>query len=67
MGLGGGMIWALDLDDFRNRCGCEHHPLLRTINRELRGLPVPDPQCALLGGSTTLRVTSKSTVVKQVG
>lgn len=31
MGLAGGMIWALDLDDFRNRCGKGKHPLLNTI------------------------------------
>lgn len=37
MGLGGGMIWALDLDDFKNICNCEQYPLLRTINRVLRG------------------------------
>ena len=39
------MIWALDLDDFTNVCGCEPHPLLRTINRELRGYSVADPGC----------------------
>jgi len=49
-GLGGGMIWALDLDDFRNRCGCEPHPLLRTINRVLRNYHIPDPGCPVLGG-----------------
>ncbi|CAG9760168.1 unnamed protein product [Ceutorhynchus assimilis] len=47
MGLGGGMIWALDLDDFRNECGCEEYPLLRTINRVLRDYAVPDPKCIL--------------------
>lgn len=38
MGLGGGMVWALDLDDFRGRCGCGKHPLLRTLSQELRGI-----------------------------
>ncbi|KAB0794995.1 hypothetical protein PPYR_11834 [Photinus pyralis] len=47
MGLGGGMVWALDLDDFKNICGCENYPLLRTINRVLRNYKVPDPQCQL--------------------
>lgn len=37
LGLGGGMIWALDLDDFRNRCGCGKHPLLKVLKHELRG------------------------------
>nr|CAD7199393.1 unnamed protein product [Timema douglasi] len=45
LGLGGGMIWALDLDDFRNRCGCGRHPLLRTINSELRGLSADTRDC----------------------
>lgn len=45
MKLGGAMIWALDLDDFRARCGCERYPLLKTINRVLREYPEPDPKC----------------------
>lgn len=72
MDLGGGMIWALDLDDFKNECGCEEYPLLRTINRVLRNYAVPDPKC-ILGKSqekpsnqkpssitTTLRPTTTS-------
>lgn len=47
MKLGGGMIWALDLDDFRGTtCGCgEPYPLLRTINRVLRDYSIPEPTC----------------------
>lgn len=47
MGLGGAMIWALDLDDFRNLCDCEEYPLLKTINRVLRNYPGPGPKCVL--------------------
>lgn len=37
--LGGGMVWALDLDDFRNRCGDGVHPLLREIHDVLKDPP----------------------------
>merc|ERR1711997_822202 len=46
-GFGGGMIWALDLDDFSNRCGCENYPLLRTTNRVLRAYPTPPTLSAM--------------------
>ena len=35
MGLGGGMTWALDLDDFMNRCGQGYNPLMNTIKKVL--------------------------------
>jgi chitinase len=36
MGLGGGMIWALDFDDFTNSCGQGKYPLLTAISNTLR-------------------------------
>lgn len=61
MGLGGGMIWALDLDDFKNICGCENYPLLRTINRVLRNYSVPAPSC-VLGSDKPLLPTTTTTL-----
>ena len=47
MDIGGAMIWALDLDDFQNRCGCETYPLLKTINRVLRDYPSAQSDCQI--------------------
>ena len=35
MGFAGGMVWALDLDDFKNRCGEGAHPLMNEIKKVL--------------------------------
>nr|XP_031849252.1 probable chitinase 10 [Nomia melanderi] len=53
LGLAGGMVWALDLDDFKNRCGCEPSPLLRTMNRVLRDYP-KGPLCPVTTDPTTI-------------
>lgn len=38
MGLGGGVFWSLDFDDFRGTCGCGEFPLLTTLSQELLNL-----------------------------
>ncbi|GFS46560.1 chitotriosidase-1 [Nephila pilipes] len=35
--LGGGMIWSLETDDFRGKCGQGKYPLLTTIATKLNG------------------------------
>ncbi|XP_023944029.2 probable chitinase 10 [Bicyclus anynana] len=35
LGLAGGMVWAIDLDDFKNRCNQGKYPLLNTIKNSL--------------------------------
>ncbi|KZC14813.1 putative chitinase 3 [Dufourea novaeangliae] len=53
LGLAGGMVWALDLDDFKNVCDCEPSPLLRTMNRVLRNYP-KGPLCPVTTEFTTI-------------
>lgn len=41
MGLGGGMVWSLETDDFLGICHGERFPLVKTIYRVLNGDYVP--------------------------
>lgn len=35
-GFAGGMVWAIDMDDYQGVCG-EKNPLLKVMNQHLRG------------------------------
>ncbi len=43
-GLARGVVWSLDNDDFRNRCGEGANPIMTTIKNTLaNGSPSPLP------------------------
>ncbi|XP_029677573.1 chitinase-3-like protein 1 [Formica exsecta] len=44
LNLGGAMLWSIETDDFRGKCG-EKYPLLKTLNVKLRGeIPIEPPK-----------------------
>ncbi|CAL1282555.1 unnamed protein product [Larinioides sclopetarius] len=54
-GLGGGMVWTLDNDDFRGKCYGEQSPLINTLKNALEEGP------ALLTQTTTTTAAPKRT------
>ena len=56
MGFAGGMVWALDLDDFKNRCGEGHHPLMNTI-KSILGPKMTSDEQAVRSQSNFLRTS----------
>jgi len=41
LGLGGAMLWSIETDDFLGKCG-EKYPLLKTLNKGLKGTIPPE-------------------------
>lgn len=68
MQLAGGMIWSVETDDFRGKCG-EKYPLLNAINRVFKSdsaaMPLPDlPQSPLPSQPDSHSSTPSTSVTK---
>ncbi|XP_023225350.1 probable chitinase 10 [Centruroides sculpturatus] len=53
-GLGGGMVWSIETDDFRGLCHGHKYPLLTIIQTELNG-PITRPEVIPDEDTTTVR------------
>ncbi|XP_061191555.1 chitotriosidase-1-like, partial [Saccostrea echinata] len=60
-GLGGGMVWSLDQDDFSNSCGDGAYPLMNLLRSELSGSPVASTPLPPSLHSSSQTVPSSST------
>lgn len=64
MGLGGGMIWSLETDDFHGKCHGESFPLIKTLYRTLNGeIPLPPPTTTTTLNPNSTQPTTETTTV----
>jgi GH18 family chitinase len=64
-GLGGSMVWAMDLDDFNGACGLGNNPLMSKLKEVLS-----DPNMVLtfvLGSESGILLVSEMEIQLQVG
>lgn len=66
MGLGGGMFWSLETDDFHGLCGDEKNPLIKTASRMLVG-PIQPPLPTTPRPSTTVTWPTWTTTTGRPG
>ncbi|XP_013781598.1 chitinase-3-like protein 1 [Limulus polyphemus] len=65
MGLGGGMVWSIETDDFTGKCHTQRYPLLQAINEEFADprmdLPLPPKKTPSSGIEQETESTTTST------
>ncbi|XP_065572710.1 probable endochitinase [Artemia franciscana] len=62
LGLGGGMVWSIETDDFGNICGQGHNPIMHTIKESLASGSVnPTTQAP----ATTTTIATVSTAIPE--
>lgn len=59
-GLGGGMFWSIETDDFHGLYSSEAFPLIKTARRGLNGGIIPSPPPTTTDPTATVIIKNKN-------